>query len=304
MTSKKEDCFVIMPISDPEGYEKGHFQHVYNDIIAPACEQASYNPIRADDVLETNMIHLDVLKKLLDTPMAVCDLSTRNPNVLFELGLRQAFDKPVVLIQEKDTPKIFDIAPLRFTEYRKERIYHQVIEDQKNIASSIEATKNAVGRGDGINSIVKLLSLTSVASIKEINKAESNPMLQMIMAEMDAMRQEFFRVVRSLERKISSPVKQECINFNDEADNGNKLIILKDMLNKAENLILSSNHPRRRREGGAICEEVLSQTEKLFASREYPRVVRVEARELNSMAKSLLDHSVAFMSEHEMKKES
>ena len=72
-------------------YEKGHFKHVYEDIIKPAVEKAGYVAIRADEVNATNLIHLDILKKLIDTPIAVCDLSTRNPNVLFELGIRQSY---------------------------------------------------------------------------------------------------------------------------------------------------------------------------------------------------------------------
>jgi len=44
-----------MPISDPEGYDKGHFKRVYEDLIKPACRSAGYDPIRADDVLETNL---------------------------------------------------------------------------------------------------------------------------------------------------------------------------------------------------------------------------------------------------------
>lgn len=123
MDKENKDCFVIMPISECEGYEKGHFKHVYEDIIKPAVEKAGYIAIRADEVNATNLIHLDILKKLIDTPIAVCDLSTRNPNVLFELGIRQAFDKPVVLIQEKGTQKIFDIAPLRYLEYSKDMKY-------------------------------------------------------------------------------------------------------------------------------------------------------------------------------------
>ena len=117
---ENKNCFVIMPIADCDGYEKGHFAHVYDDIIKPAIDKTEFTAIRADEVKETNFIHLDILKKLIDAPIAVCDLSTRNPNVLFELGIRQAFDKPVVLIQEKGTPKIFDIAPLRYLEYSKE----------------------------------------------------------------------------------------------------------------------------------------------------------------------------------------
>lgn len=124
--SKKEnkDCFVIMPIAECDGYEPDHFAHVYSDIIKPAVAKTEYTATRADEVKETNLIHLDILKKLIDAPIAICDLSTRNPNVLFELGIRQAFDKPVVLIQEKGTPKIFDIAPLRYLEYSKDMRYH------------------------------------------------------------------------------------------------------------------------------------------------------------------------------------
>jgi hypothetical protein len=57
------------------------------------------------------VIHLDVIKRLVHSPLVLCDLSARNPNVMFELGIRQAFDKPVVLVQDEKTPQIFDIAP-------------------------------------------------------------------------------------------------------------------------------------------------------------------------------------------------
>src|SRR5215510_10199244 len=103
-TESKPVCFVLMPITDPEGYERGHFQHVFDNLFAPACERAGFKAVRADQVLEANFIHLDILHKILEAPMALCDLSTRNPNVLFELGLRQAFEKPVVLVQEEGTP--------------------------------------------------------------------------------------------------------------------------------------------------------------------------------------------------------
>lgn len=96
-----------MPISDVDSHDNGRFRRVFEDIISPACDESGYSPQLASDVKETNLIHLDILKKLIEAPIAICDLSTRNPNVLFELGIRQAFDKPVVLIQENGTEKIF-----------------------------------------------------------------------------------------------------------------------------------------------------------------------------------------------------
>lgn len=166
-----KSCFVIMPIADCDGYEKGHFKHVYNDIIKPAIEKTEFTAIRADEVKQTNLIHLDILQKLIDAPIAVCDLSTRNPNVLFELGIRQAFDRPVVLIQEIGTPKIFDIAPLRYLEYSKELKYHEVLRSQKELEEAINATKEAEGNTGSINSIVKLLALSSPAMIPNLDQS-------------------------------------------------------------------------------------------------------------------------------------
>lgn len=162
---ENKDCFVIMPISDADGYDSGHFERVYEDIVKPAVSNTESIPRRADEVKETNFIHLDILKKLIDAPIAVCDLSSRNPNVLFELGIRQAFDKPVVLIQEKGTPKIFDIGPLRYLEYDKGMKYHHVLKTQKDLTDVIVATKAAEGQQGNVNSIVRLMALSNPASI-------------------------------------------------------------------------------------------------------------------------------------------
>lgn len=157
---ENNDCFIIMPIADHPDYKQGHFKRVYEDIFKPACKAAGYNPVRADDVAQTNLIHLDILQKLLESPMAICDLSTRNPNVLFELGLRQAFDKPTILVQEVGTPQIFDINLFRYTQYRNGLDYRDVLADQKSIQKVLEDTKIAVQEKRSVNSIIKLLSIT------------------------------------------------------------------------------------------------------------------------------------------------
>lgn len=209
-TSPTENaCFVMMPVSDPEGYTKGHFKHVFEDIINPACAQAGFVAIRADQVKQSNLIHLDILQKLLEAPMALCDLSSRNPNVLFELALRQAFDKPVVLVQEVGTQQIFDIAPLRYTEYRKERVYHEVLEDQKAIAEAIAETFNSHGTGRSINSIVKLLALSQPANLPEIGAPEASEDLQhLILAELAQLRSDF-QTIRREARSATTLRKSE-----------------------------------------------------------------------------------------------
>lgn len=184
-------CFVLMPISDPDGYLKGHFKHVYDDVIAPACQKAGFKAVRADQVKQSNLIHLDILQKLLEAPMALCDLSSRNPNVLFELALRQSFDKPVALVQEVGTPPVFDISPFRYAEYRKDLTYHEVLEDQNSITKTIKETFDAYNSGKGVNSIVKLLALSKPASLPSINAPEASANIQqLILAELSQLRQE------------------------------------------------------------------------------------------------------------------
>lgn len=186
--AKKNECFIIMPIADVDGYPQGHFTHVYENIIYPSCEMAGYQAVRADEVKATNLIHLDILKNLIDAPIAICDLSSRNPNVLFELGIRQAFDKPVVLIQEAGTPKIFDIAPLRYLEYSKEMKYHDVLNIQKELKDAIEATAAADGEKGNVNSIVKLLALSNSAKIPDLKGDKEGLAFGMLQAEMREVR--------------------------------------------------------------------------------------------------------------------
>lgn len=54
MSEDKKECFVIMPISDAEGYDKGHFTRVYEHLVKPAVIEAGFEPMRADDTSKAN----------------------------------------------------------------------------------------------------------------------------------------------------------------------------------------------------------------------------------------------------------
>lgn len=232
---ENKNCFVIMPIADCDGYEKGHFAHVYDDIIKPAIDKTEFTAIRADEVKETNFIHLDILKKLIDAPIAVCDLSTRNPNVLFELGIRQAFDKPVVLIQEKGTPKIFDIAPLRYLEYSKEMKYHEVLESQKSLQEAIEATKAAEGDSGNINSIVKLMALSSPAIIPNLDNSNKEVLaLDVMRLQMNDLKMMMEMMVHEGRKGISRRSSIAAIEYERIVNKLDKISSLKMDIEQAD----------------------------------------------------------------------
>jgi len=157
METNNKSCFIIMPISDQEGYEQGHFTRVYNHLLKPACEQAGFNAVRADDEVKANYIVIDMIKKILDSDMVVCDLSSKNPNVLYELGLRQAFNKKVVLIKDIKTTRIFDIQGLRTIDYDETLRIDKI---QKNVNEISKALKETFeSQGEDFNSLIQLLSI-------------------------------------------------------------------------------------------------------------------------------------------------
>lgn len=154
---KQKICFVVMPIADMDGYDKGHFDRVYKHLIIPSCKMAGYKAVRADDVIKSNYIVADIVKKIVESDMVICDLSGRNPNVMFELGFRQAFNLPTVLIKDEKTPNIFDIQGLRFIPYEHNLRIDCVENEVPVLANAIKSTSE-VDDGD-IMSLVQMLAI-------------------------------------------------------------------------------------------------------------------------------------------------
>lgn len=151
-TCEREKCFVIMPISDQGDYPSGHFTKVYEQIFQPAIEKAGYEAYRVDKDKICDSIIDKIFRAAQDCPMAICDLSNRNPNVLYELGLRQAYDRPVVLVQDEKTERIFDVSGINTITYNSGRQYEYVIEARDKITEAIISTREGKR-----NSVVKVI---------------------------------------------------------------------------------------------------------------------------------------------------
>lgn len=160
---EKEKCFVMMPISDQGDYPEGHFTKVYEQIFKPAIENAGYEAYRVDENVISDPIIGKIFEAIQNCPMALCDLSNRNPNVLYELGIRQAYDKPVVLVQDDKTERIFDVSGISTIQYKSARLYENVIDARERIANAIIDTKEGKK-----NSIIKIVK----AQMAEISKDE------------------------------------------------------------------------------------------------------------------------------------
>jgi hypothetical protein len=115
-------CFVLMPFGKKpdNGGSDIDFDSVYNDLIFPAIEEAGLKPIRADEEKVGGIIHKPMFERLILCEYAVVDLTTANPNVFYELGVRHAARpySTVLLYAEGRKQLPFDIAPLRAIPYK------------------------------------------------------------------------------------------------------------------------------------------------------------------------------------------
>lgn len=191
-------CFVIMPISDDESYIPGHFTRVYDYIIKPACLRAGFEPVRADEVRKTNFIVIDILKQIISSEMVICDLSSRNPNVLYELGIRQAFNLPVTLIRDSKTLRIFDIQGLRDIEYDQNLRIDNVNLAIEQIAETLSNTFLAAGTD--VNSLIELLG---VSPAKITSQTELSNEGSLLLEAINNVSQRIFVLENSLDNKKS-----------------------------------------------------------------------------------------------------
>lgn len=164
-----------MPIADMDDYENGHFTRVYNHLIKPACVKAGFKPVRADDVASSNYIVIDILNKIIESDMVICDLSGRNPNVMYELGIRHAFNLPTVLIKDIKTTRIFDIQGLRCVDYNQSLRIDTVERNIESISNALIETEKA--NGNDINSIVQLLGISPAAIPKSVELSDESRLL-------------------------------------------------------------------------------------------------------------------------------
>lgn len=88
-----------------EGYWTNHFESFLKPLVEeePNLEARRSKPLRGDVLRE-------IITALLVSPIVVADLTDKNPNVYWELGVRQSFKHCTVTIVEGGTELPFDLS--------------------------------------------------------------------------------------------------------------------------------------------------------------------------------------------------
>jgi len=211
-----EKCFIIMPISTPEELvekyfgDEHHFKHVLDVLFTPAIKEAGFEPI-PPSVKGAEVIQAEIIKNLENADLVLCDISTLNPNVFFELGCRTAINKPVCYVKDDKTPKIpFDNAPINHIGYNSSLKAWELQSEIDALAKHIRTTFDI---SKGKNPLWKYFGATSTAN--SLERGSSEEMLGYILQEVSAIKQKQVEseidlsnlIRKSLKRDLRTPLK-------------------------------------------------------------------------------------------------
>ncbi|HTU89485.1 MAG TPA: hypothetical protein VMF69_05255 [Gemmataceae bacterium] len=142
--SATDSCFIMMPFGAPLG-------SYYEKIYKPAIEKTVLKPVRADsEIFGAGKIMDQIWAGINAAKVLVAELTSRNPNVFYELGLAHALKKPVVLVSSNEADVPFDLKHIRVIIYDTmdpfwgTKLLEKVAE---NILSAIRNPEEAVFKG-------------------------------------------------------------------------------------------------------------------------------------------------------------
>lgn len=130
---------IVRPISIKEPYKQGHWDYIQRAIeesLVPDTEY-TFDVALVSENTKSDVIQNTIIKNLYYSDVIICDLSSLNPNVFFELGIRMAYRKPCVLLLDDRTSAPFDVAPIRYIQYPSSFHRYELEEKQKELRKAV-----------------------------------------------------------------------------------------------------------------------------------------------------------------------
>ena len=141
-------CFIISSIGKEGSEVRAIADEKYELIFEPVLKELEYHVTRADKIASPGSISREIVEQLINSDLVVADVSDQNPNVFYELAIRNAVKKPVIVFKGVEQTMPFDIydkraisidrTQPRIWENAKKALKNQVIdsENKPELASS------------------------------------------------------------------------------------------------------------------------------------------------------------------------
>jgi hypothetical protein len=106
-------CFALLPFQE-------RFFEVYESAVAPAARDLGLRALHAGEIFGNREVVEDIWDSICAARVVVVDVTGRNPNVFYELGICHTLGKECIVITQDKADVPFDIRHRRFVEYRSD----------------------------------------------------------------------------------------------------------------------------------------------------------------------------------------
>jgi len=105
---KEDQVFVILPFKNTLVFEK---------IIKPVLSNVGFTCKKADDIFNTGTLMQNIADSIRESAVIIADLTDKNANVFYELGIAHAFNRKVILLTQNDEDVPSDLKAYRYYKY-------------------------------------------------------------------------------------------------------------------------------------------------------------------------------------------
>lgn len=106
---QRKVCFVIMPFSSTKSCSSDEWSEVFLEVIRPAVEESGYDfECQRSEAIQGSIIE-EILDNLNRADLVIADLTDRNPNVFYELGVRHTLRDSTLLVAQRLEDIPFDL---------------------------------------------------------------------------------------------------------------------------------------------------------------------------------------------------
>jgi hypothetical protein len=172
-------CGIVMPISPIDGCTADHWAEVLA-ILKEAIQPTGFEPNLVSDADDIGIIQKRIIQNLYANEIIVCDVSAKNPNVMFELGMRLAFDKPTVIIKDDKTDYTFDTSVIEHLTYPRDLRFSRIVEFKQLLGKKISATYEKAAQDPANSSFLKSFGEFKVAALETKEVSRDQYMIDMM----------------------------------------------------------------------------------------------------------------------------
>lgn len=192
-------CFVVSPIGQPDSPERKRSDGFLREVIRPVLTACGYQTERGDEDKSPGIVTESVVNKLIDADLVIADLHGHNPNVMYEVALRHATNKPLIQMICRGEPLPFDIGGLNTI------FYGETVHDLATWREELGIAVRAAASGAlGSNPVARAWLLRRL----EAQPTETGAALSEVLSQVSLLRHEIRALSRQTENDLHKTTRR------------------------------------------------------------------------------------------------